>query len=95
MSGSRTVDKIEAEIDQQSKLMFVHEKNGCYDDAQKCRLKIQQLKKDHEARSVYEMEQRHKREMNDLLKSNASEMASFNDLFDKRTDQIIQEGVKA
>ena len=75
--------------------MFIHEKNGNYDDAEKSRLKIEQLKKDHEVRSVYEMEQRHKHELNDLIKSNNSEMAAFNDLFNKRTDEINQEGEKS
>lgn len=47
MSGSRTVDQIEKELDQEEKLMFVHQKNGNYADAEICRLKIEQLHKDH------------------------------------------------
>lgn len=58
---SRTVDKISAEIDQEEKLMFIHEKNGNYADAEKNRIKIEQLRKDLEARTIYEMEQRHRR----------------------------------
>jgi len=33
MNVSRTVEKIEADLDQEAKLMMVHEKNGNYDDA--------------------------------------------------------------
>ena len=40
--------------------MAVHKTNGNYADAEACRLKIEQLHKDHEARSLYEMNLRHK-----------------------------------
>jgi hypothetical protein len=53
MSGSRTVDQIENDIDQEEKLMYVHQKNGNYADAENSRLKLEQLHKDHEARSLY------------------------------------------
>lgn len=53
MSASRTVDQIEKELDQEEKLMYVHQKNGNYADAEVNRLKIEQLQKDHEARSLY------------------------------------------
>lgn len=40
MNGSRTVDQIASELDQEEKLMLIHEKNGNYADAEKNRLKI-------------------------------------------------------
>lgn len=33
MSGSRTVDQIENELDKEEKLMFVHKTNGNYAEA--------------------------------------------------------------
>jgi hypothetical protein len=41
--------------------MFIHQKNGNYADAEKSRLKIDQLKKDLESRTLLEMDWRHKR----------------------------------
>lgn len=61
MSSIRTADQISSEIDQEEKLMYIHQKNGNYADAEKSRLKLEQFKKDLEARTVYEMEMRHKR----------------------------------
>jgi len=53
MNGSRTVDQIESELDKEEKLMNVHKTNGNYADAEASRLKIEQLHKDHQARSLY------------------------------------------
>lgn len=95
MSQSRTVDKITSELEQEENLMMVHEKNSNYADAEVSRLKIAQLKKDLEARTLYEMEQRHKREMHDLEKSNSNELAAFNALMDGKANDIQEEGNKA
>jgi len=40
--------------------MALHKTNGNYADAEVSRLKIEQLFKDREARSLYEMQLRHK-----------------------------------
>jgi hypothetical protein len=50
MSGSRTVDQLENSIDQEEKLMNIHKSNGKYDEAENSRLKIEQFKKELEAR---------------------------------------------
>jgi|LakMenEpi03Aug12_release.lakeMendotaPanAssembly.Ray.scaffolds.fasta_scaffold1993307_1 hypothetical protein len=50
--------------------MFIHEKNGNYADAEKSRLKMEQLQKDHEARSIYELNVRHKNEIKALSENN-------------------------
>ena len=41
------------------------------------------------------MEQRHKREFNELEKANQNELAAFNNLMDQRIHEINQEGNKA
>jgi hypothetical protein len=38
--SSRTIEVIENDLDQENKIMFVHQKNGNYGDAEKSRLKI-------------------------------------------------------
>ena len=75
--------------------MYIHQKNTNYAEAEKSRLKIEQLKKDLEARTIYEMEHRHQREMNDLNKANNEELAEFNNLMNKRGAEITQEGEKS
>jgi hypothetical protein len=70
--------------------MFIHEKNGNYADAEQNRLKIEQLKKDLESRTLYEMEQRQKREKQDLDKTNNNEITAFNDLMDQKANEINQ-----
>lgn len=92
MSGSRTVDQIASDLDQEEKLMLIHEKNGNYADAEKNRLKIEQLKKNLEARTLYEMEQRHRSETADLEKTNAGELAAYNDHIAQRMKEIAEEG---
>lgn len=61
MTNIRTLDQISADIEQQEKIMYVHQKNGNFADAEKSRLKVEQLNKDLEARAIYEMEIRHKK----------------------------------
>ena len=64
--------------------MYVHQKNGNYADAEKCRIKIEQLQKDHETRSLYELNIRHKNEMKGLLENNNQELVSMNDFWNKK-----------
>lgn len=92
--SSRTVDVIENDIEQENKIMYVHQKNGNYGDAEKSRIKIETLEKEHETRAIYEMHQRHKREHNDLLKSNQESMAAFNDFWNKNEEDIKNEEKK-
>jgi Spy/CpxP family protein refolding chaperone len=75
--------------------MYIHEKNGNYVDAEKSRLKIEQLRKDLEARTLFEMDHRHKREVHDLRKANDDELAAFNDYWNKKAADISSEGSKA
>ena len=75
--------------------MYIHEKNGNYVDAEHNRLKLEQLKKDLEARTLYEMDLRQKRELNDLAKSHDHELATFHDFWNNRTDEVLKEGEKA
>ncbi len=71
--------------------MFVHQKNGNYGDAEKSRVKIESLEKEHDERELFEMHQRHKKEMSDLLKSNQDTLAAFNDFWNKNEDDINNE----
>ena len=41
--------------------MDVHKTNGKYDDAEKSRLKVEALEKEHEERVLYDMHHRHKK----------------------------------
>ena len=56
---SRTIEKIEQDLENEVKIMDIHKKNGKYDDAEKSRLKIEALEKEHEDRTLTEMHQRH------------------------------------
>ncbi len=49
--------------------MYEHQKTGDYIEAEKLRLMSEQLKKDLETRRVYEMEQRHNQENNDVVRA--------------------------
>lgn len=71
--------------------MFVHQKNGNYGDAEKSRVKIESLEKEHDERELFEMHQRHKKEMSDLLKNNQDTLAAFNDFWNKNEDDINNE----
>lgn len=54
----------------------------------------EQLKKDLEARRVYEMEQRHHQEKSDLARAHQDELKTFNDFWDKKIQEYNQEGEK-
>lgn len=45
------------------------QQNSNYVQAEKSRVAIEQLKKDFEARKLYELEQKHRREINELEKT--------------------------
>lgn len=64
--------------------MIENQKNGQYVEAENLRITSEQLKKDLEARRVYEMEQRHNQENNDLVRSHEEELKTFNDFWDKK-----------
>ncbi len=89
--SSRTIEVIENDLEQENKIMFVHQKNGNYGDAEKSRVKIESLEKEHDERELFEMHQRHKKEMSDLLKSNQDALAAFNDFWNKNEDDINNE----
>ena len=89
--SSRTIEVIENDLEQENKIMFVHQKNGNYGDAEKSRVKIESLEKEHDERELFEMHQRHKKEMSDLLKSNQDTLAAFNDFWNKNEDDINNE----
>ena len=55
------MEKIEQDLDSENKIMDIHKSNGKYDDAEKSRIKIEALEKEHEDRVLYEMHQRHKK----------------------------------
>lgn len=93
--SSRTIEVIENDLDQENKIMFVHQKNGNYGDAEKSRLKIEQLEKEHEERALYDMRLRHKKELNDLLKNNQDTLAAFNDFWNKNEDKIKNDEVNS
>lgn len=79
--SSRTIEVIANDLEQENKIMFVHQKNGNYGDAEKSRLKIESLEKEHDERALFEMHQRHKKEMAELLKCNQDALAAFNDFW--------------
>ena len=58
--------------------MYEHQKNGNYVDAENLRVASDQLKKDLEARRVYEMELRHNQERGDLDRAHQDELRTFN-----------------
>lgn len=89
--SSRTIEVIENDLEQENKIMFVHQKNGNYGDAEKSRVKIESLEKEHDERELFEMHQRHKKEMSDLLKSNQDALSAFNDFWNKNEDDINNE----
>lgn len=89
--SSRTIEVIENDLEQENKIMFVHQKNGNYGDAEKSRVKIESLEKEHDERELFEMHQRHKKEMSDLLKNNQDTLAAFNDFWNKNEDDINNE----
>ncbi len=92
--SSRTIDVIENDLDQEEKLMHIHKTNSKYDDAEKSRLKIEALEKEHEERVLFDMHQRHKKEHYDLVKSNDNAMAAFNDYWNKTEEDINNEEKK-
>lgn len=49
--------------------MAEHQKTGNYIEAEKLRVMSEQLKKDLEARRIYEMEQKHHQEKTDLART--------------------------
>lgn len=63
---NRSADEIETALNQTLSLMHEHQKNGNYVEAENHRLASEQLKRDLEARRIYEMEQRHAQENSDL-----------------------------
>lgn len=63
---NRSADEIETALNQTLAQMHEHQKNGNYVEAETQRLASEQLRRDLEARRVYEMEQRHAQEDSDL-----------------------------
>lgn len=58
---SKNLEKLEQDIENEVKIMEVHKQSGKYDDAEKSRLKVESLEKEHEERVLTEMHQKHKR----------------------------------
>lgn len=75
--------------------MYIHQKNGNYMDAEKSRLKIEELQRNLEARTLFEMDRRHRQERDDLTSANNAELAAFNDYWNKKAADIANEGAKA
>lgn len=57
---SASAEEIEAQLELKINEMENYQKNGNYVDAETCRITVEQLKKDFEARKLYELEQKHK-----------------------------------
>ena len=94
MNASRTVDQIQSDLDQQNKLMFIHQKNGNYLEAEKSRLKIEELTRNLEARTLLQMERRHRHEKDELSAINNAELAAFNDYWNKKVADVEAKGAR-
>ncbi len=90
--NSRSSEELEAMLNQTLAQMMENQKGGQYVEAENLRVMSEQLKRDLEARRVYEMEQRHNQENNDLIRSHQEELKTFNDFWDKKIQQYSQEG---
>jgi hypothetical protein len=64
-------------------------------DAEKSRLKIEELQRNLETRTLYEMDRRHHQEKDDLTSSNNAELAAFNDYWNKKAAEIAADGTQA
>jgi len=60
---SHTAEEIEAMLETKTREMVDFQQNSNYVEAEKARVAIEQLKKDFEARKLYELEQKHKSEV--------------------------------
>lgn len=68
--------------------MGVRQRNGDYIEAQACRTKIQQLKKDYELRRLSELKRKQKKEAKKLDNEYKQEMSEFDESYAKREDEI-------
>ena len=68
--------------------MEIHKTNGKYDEAEKSRVKIEQLEKEHDDRYLFEMHHRHKKEHSDLVKNNEESQRAFNKYWDETEAKI-------
>ena len=93
--SNRTIEQLSGDIENEEKIMDVHKANGNYADAEKSRLKIEELRTNLTNRALAEMQQRHRKEHNDLAKANADEMASFNQFWNKKAADVEAEGRRA
>ena len=82
--NTRSSEELEAMLNQTLAQMMENQKGGQYVEAENLRVMSEQLKRDLEARRVYEMEQRHNQENNDLIRSHQEELKTFNDFWDKK-----------
>ena len=68
------------------------QRNGNYVEAENCRATVEQLKKDFEARKLYELNMKHKQENNDLARTHEQEMEHFNKFWDKKMEEFHADG---
>lgn len=90
-----TAEEIEAQLEVKTRQMEDHQRNGNYVDAESCRLTVEQLKKDFEARKLYQLEQKHKQECSDLARTHEQELEHFNKFWDKKMEDHKNDGDKA
>ena len=68
------------------------QRNGNYVEAENCRINVEQLKKDYQARKLYELNMKHKQENTDLAHTHHQEMENFNKFWDKKMEQFHGDG---
>lgn len=72
--------------------MFEHQKNGRYAEAEELRVNSEQLRRDLEARRVYEMEQQHAHERAQLARARDDELKNSSNFWEKKMADYSSEG---
>lgn len=95
MSASKnnmSAEEIEANLERKVREMEDSQHNGNYVEAQNCRVMVEQLKKDFQARKLYELNAKHKHENSDLSHTHNEEMEHFNKFWDKKMEEFYGDG---
>ena len=79
-----SAEEIDAEIERQLQEMSERRRNGEYIEAEGCRTKIEQLKKDFEQKRLLELKRKQKKETKKLENEQQEEIEAFNNDYAKR-----------
>lgn len=86
-----SAEEIDAEIERQTKEMGERQRNGDYIEAEGCRAKIEQLKKDYELKRLSELKRKQRRETKKLENEQKEEAEGFENSYAKSAQEIKNE----